>query len=83
VADPDKKTIGERINTWVQTVGIVAAGIWASYTFVYNEVFVPRSAKIREVAHHRPRRRHKNRNRYSPGTTTNNQGTIYATAVIA
>jgi len=49
MADPDKKTVGERINIWVQTVGIVAAGIWASYTFVYKEVFVPRSAPINTV----------------------------------
>jgi hypothetical protein len=34
---PSKRTFGEIVNTWVQTIGIIAAGIWAGYTFGYQQ----------------------------------------------
>jgi hypothetical protein len=38
---------GKTINTWVQTLAIIAAGIWAIiYTFVYKEVLLPATAPV-------------------------------------
>lgn len=43
-------TLGSRgriINTWVQTLAIIAAGVWALiYTFVYKEVVLPATAPV-------------------------------------
>jgi hypothetical protein len=36
------RTLGERINTWVQIVALISGGIWAAYTFVYKEIMQPR-----------------------------------------
>jgi hypothetical protein len=41
-----ERTFGEILNTWVQTIGILAAGLWAAYTFVYKEIKVPSSAPV-------------------------------------
>lgn len=41
-----KRTFGEVLNTWVQTSGIIAAGGWAAYAFVYKEITVPNSAPV-------------------------------------
>jgi hypothetical protein len=41
-----EKSLGETLNTWVQTIGIVCAGVWAAYTFVYKDILVPRSAPV-------------------------------------
>jgi hypothetical protein len=35
------RTLGERINTWVQIFALVLGGIWAAYTFVYKEMIQP------------------------------------------
>lgn len=39
------KTFGEKLNVWVQTIGILLAGIWALYTFVYKEYIEPKKAQ--------------------------------------
>jgi hypothetical protein len=39
-------TFGKTLNTWAQTVGIVVAGIWGIYTFVFKEIVVPRSSPV-------------------------------------
>ena len=41
-----ERTFGEILNTWVQTIGILAAGVWAAYTFVYKEIRLPSSAPV-------------------------------------
>jgi hypothetical protein len=41
-----EKTFGEILNTWVQTIGIVCAGAWAAYTFVYKDITLPKSAPV-------------------------------------
>ena len=38
----NERTLGERINTWVQIIAIISGGIWAAYTFVYKEIVQPR-----------------------------------------
>src|ERR1700680_820026 len=42
-----RQTFAEATNTWVQTIAIIAAGVWAFYTFVYKEIWLPRS----EIGH--------------------------------
>jgi len=44
--DEEHETFGKTINTWVQTIGIVMAGVWGLYTFVYKEIVVPKSAPV-------------------------------------
>jgi hypothetical protein len=39
--DSGKRSLGERINTWVQIVGILVAAGWGVYTFVYKEIELP------------------------------------------
>src|SRR5687767_10216369 len=34
------------VNLWVQTIGIVAAGAWALYAFVFKEIRAPRVAPV-------------------------------------
>lgn len=46
MANPQERTLGEKLNTWVQTIGIIAAGIWAAYTFVYLQYLLPKSTPI-------------------------------------
>jgi len=41
-----KRTFGENLNTWVQTVGILIAAVWGFYTFVYKEIKLPKSAPV-------------------------------------
>jgi len=43
---PQQRSLGERINTWVQTTGILVAAGWGFYTFVYKEIEVPKSAPV-------------------------------------
>lgn len=38
-----KRTLEERILTWTQIIGIVVAGLWAAYTFGYQEWTKPKS----------------------------------------
>jgi hypothetical protein len=42
----EKRSLGERVNTWVQTVGICIAAVWGFYTFVYEKITVPKSAPV-------------------------------------
>lgn len=43
----EERTLGQTLNTWVQTIGIVCAGAWALlYTFGYKDIFVPKSAPV-------------------------------------
>jgi hypothetical protein len=41
-----KRSFGERVNTWVQTIGIVIAAIWAAWAFIYKEITVPKTAPV-------------------------------------
>ena len=38
--------VGKTINTWVQTIAILGAAIWALTTFVFKEILVPKAAPI-------------------------------------
>ena len=40
------KLLEDRINTWVQIAGIVIAAVWAAYTFVYKEIWVPAAVPV-------------------------------------
>ena len=40
------RSFGESLNTWVQTLAILAAGGWAVYTFVFKEIWAPNAAPI-------------------------------------
>ena len=42
----ENPTFGKTLNTWVQTIGIIAAGAWGIYTFAFKEIVTPRSAPI-------------------------------------
>jgi hypothetical protein len=46
MANDSQESVSKRINTWVQTIGIIVAAAWGIYTFVYKEVFIPKSAPI-------------------------------------
>jgi len=39
-----QRSFSERLNTWVQTAGILIAATWGVYTFVYKEIVLPKSA---------------------------------------
>lgn len=41
-----EKQFEDRINTWVQIVGIFIAAAWGVYTFIYKEIVVPKAAPI-------------------------------------
>ncbi len=43
---PTKRTFGETLNTWVQTVGILIAAAWGVWTFYFKEVDAPKSAPV-------------------------------------
>ena len=45
-APSQKRSVGQSVNTWVQTVGILVAALWGFYTFVYKEIEVPKSAPV-------------------------------------
>jgi hypothetical protein len=45
-APSQKRSIGQSVNTWVQTVGILVAALWGFYTFIYKEIEVPKSAPV-------------------------------------
>jgi hypothetical protein len=42
----ESQSKGKTIQTWVQTVFIIIAGLWGIYTFIYKEIRVPRAAPI-------------------------------------
>jgi hypothetical protein len=41
-----ERTVGETLNTWVQTIAIVVAGVWAAYTFEFKEILAPAAAPV-------------------------------------
>lgn len=41
-----ERSFGERVNTWVQTAGIVMAACWGIYTFYITQYKAPKSAPI-------------------------------------
>jgi hypothetical protein len=41
-----KRSVEERLNTWMQIVGICIAAVWGVYTFVFKEITVPKSAPV-------------------------------------
>ncbi len=41
-----KRTTGEIVNTWAQTIAIFVAGVWAVYTFWHSQFAVPESAPV-------------------------------------
>jgi len=44
--DSSQRFLGGSIHSWIQSIGIVAAGILAIYTFVYKDIFLPKSAPV-------------------------------------
>jgi hypothetical protein len=46
MADTAQRGLGQTINLWVQTIGIVIAAAWGGWTFVYKEIEVPKSAPV-------------------------------------
>jgi hypothetical protein len=46
MAEAAKRSLGQEINSWVQTIGIVIAAAWGAWTFVYKEIEVPKSAPV-------------------------------------
>jgi hypothetical protein len=50
IPNPPAKSLGEKLNTWVQTVGIVIGSIivslWGLYAFYYKEIYIPKSAPV-------------------------------------
>lgn len=44
--EPLQRDIAKTINTWVQTIAILGAAIWALSTFVFKEIIVPKAAPI-------------------------------------
>jgi hypothetical protein len=44
--EPQERSFGEKLNTWVQTVGIILAAAWGIYTFIYKEIIIPKSAPV-------------------------------------
>jgi hypothetical protein len=46
MADDGRRSFGQEINAWVQTIGIVLAAAWGVYTFFYTQIIVPKSAPV-------------------------------------
>jgi len=46
MVDPSEQSLGQVINTWVQTAGIIIAAGWAAYTFIYKEIVIPKSVPV-------------------------------------
>ncbi len=46
MAEAANRSLGQEINSWVQTIGIVIAATWGAWTFVYKEIVVPKSAPV-------------------------------------
>jgi len=42
----EAEPLRKRINTWVQTLGIVFAGVWGAYEFVYKDIYLPSTAPV-------------------------------------
>src|SRR5437763_12580581 len=43
---PNPRSFEERLNTWVQILGILIAAGWGIWTFIYKEIKVPKSAPV-------------------------------------
>jgi len=39
-------SVGNEIRSWIQTIVILGAAAWGAYTFIYKEIWVPRSAPV-------------------------------------
>jgi hypothetical protein len=46
MADFRERGFDEKLNTWVQTTGIIIAALWGFYTFVWKEYWVPQSVPV-------------------------------------
>lgn len=46
MASDAEQSTGQKVNTWVQTIGIIVAAAWGGYSFIYKEVLVPKSAPV-------------------------------------
>lgn len=46
MAEGAERSLGQEINTWVQTIGILVAAGWGIYTFVYKEIVLPKGAPV-------------------------------------
>jgi len=46
MAEAANRSLGQEINSWVQTIGILIAAAWGGWTFVYKEIVVPKSAPV-------------------------------------
>ena len=46
MTNSQQRSFGQELNTWVQTIGIIAAAMWGAYTFIYKEITIPKSAPV-------------------------------------
>jgi hypothetical protein len=46
MAVPSGRSLGQEINSWVTTFGILIAAAWGGYTFFYKEILLPNSAPV-------------------------------------
>jgi len=46
MAEGEQQSRTEQINKWVQTTAIIIAAVWGIYTFLYTQVFEPKSAPV-------------------------------------
>ena len=46
MANSQEANFSEHVKNWVQTAGIIIAAAWGIYTFVYKEIWVPKSAPV-------------------------------------
>jgi hypothetical protein len=47
MAEPQERSLGQTINTWVQTLGIILAACWGVYTFYTEKIHLPAAAEKR------------------------------------
>lgn len=43
---PSEQSFAQKINTWLQTIGIVVAAAWGAYTFIYKDIMLPKAAPV-------------------------------------
>lgn len=46
MAISSERSISQEINTWVQIIGIIIGSGWGVYTFIYKEIWIPKSAPV-------------------------------------
>ena len=39
-------SVGQAFQSWATTLGIIIAGVWAVYTFIYKEIIIPETSPI-------------------------------------